>query len=207
MARPVPTTAGTPSSRLTIAACEVRPPWSVTIADARFMIGSQSGSVMPVTSTPPAGKRSRRTGSRGRRPGLGRWPRRPRCPRPGCRPGMAVSRQRRSVRRDAPGLHGLGPGLHDPQLPGQAVLGPFQVHRASVVFLDGQGPVRKEPDLRVDQDPSANVPHRPCRRSGSVRDRRRQPSICFAPMRTSMTGSRPVSFRLGLKTVYSSGST
>ena len=45
MALPVPTIAGRPSSRLTIAACEVRPPWSVTIAAARFMIGTQSGSV------------------------------------------------------------------------------------------------------------------------------------------------------------------
>jgi hypothetical protein len=51
VARPVPTMAGRPSSRLTIAACEVRPPWSVTIAAARFMIGTQSGSVMAVTST------------------------------------------------------------------------------------------------------------------------------------------------------------
>ncbi len=45
-----------------MAACEVRPPWSVTMAAARFMIGSQSGSVIPVTSTAPAGKRSSSTG-------------------------------------------------------------------------------------------------------------------------------------------------
>src|SRR5215203_252479 len=38
-----PTTAGIPSSRATIAACEVRPPRSVTMAEAIFMIGSQSG--------------------------------------------------------------------------------------------------------------------------------------------------------------------
>ena len=48
-----PTTAGIPSSRATIAACEVRPPRSVTMAEATFMIGSQSGSVISVTSTSP----------------------------------------------------------------------------------------------------------------------------------------------------------
>ena len=58
MALPVPTTAGRPSSRLTMAACEVRPPWSVTMAAARFMIGTQSGSVVCVTSTAPSTKRS-----------------------------------------------------------------------------------------------------------------------------------------------------
>ena len=42
---PVPTTAGMPSSRATIAAWQVLPPLSVTIAEAILMIGSQSGSV------------------------------------------------------------------------------------------------------------------------------------------------------------------
>ena len=51
---PVPTIAGRPSSRLTIAACEVRPPWSVMIAAARFMIGIQSGSVVAVTRIEPS---------------------------------------------------------------------------------------------------------------------------------------------------------
>ena len=58
MARPVPTIAGRPSSRLTMAAWEVRPPWSVTMAAARFMIGTQSGSVIPVTRTASSTKRS-----------------------------------------------------------------------------------------------------------------------------------------------------
>ena len=39
-----------------IAAWQVRPPRLVTIALARFMIGSQSGSVMSATSTSPAWK-------------------------------------------------------------------------------------------------------------------------------------------------------
>jgi hypothetical protein len=43
-----------PSSRAMIAAWQVRPPRLVTMAEARFMIGSQSGSVMSVTSTSPA---------------------------------------------------------------------------------------------------------------------------------------------------------
>ena len=37
-----------------IAAWQVRPPRLVTIAEARFMIGSQSGSVMSATSTSPS---------------------------------------------------------------------------------------------------------------------------------------------------------
>ena len=51
VALPQPTTAGIPISRATIAAWQVRPPRLVTIAEARFIIGSQSGSVMSVTST------------------------------------------------------------------------------------------------------------------------------------------------------------
>ena len=58
MASSVPTTAGIPSSRETIAAWEVRPPWSVMMPAARFMIGTQSGSVISVTSTAPSSNRS-----------------------------------------------------------------------------------------------------------------------------------------------------
>jgi hypothetical protein len=58
VALPVPTMAGRPSSRLTMAAWLVRPPWSVTMAAARFMIGTQSGSVLPVTRIAPSTKRS-----------------------------------------------------------------------------------------------------------------------------------------------------
>ena len=50
----VPTTAGRPSSRLTMAAWQVRPPRLVTMAAAFFMVGSQSGSVLSVTSTSPS---------------------------------------------------------------------------------------------------------------------------------------------------------
>ena len=41
-----------------IAAWQVRPPRLVTIAAARFITGSQSGSVMSATSTSPACTRS-----------------------------------------------------------------------------------------------------------------------------------------------------
>ena len=53
VAFPEPTIAGMPSSRETIAACEVLPPLSVTIAAAIFIIGSQSGSVISVIKTSP----------------------------------------------------------------------------------------------------------------------------------------------------------
>ena len=54
VASPVPTTHGMPSSRETIAAWQVMPPESVTIAAARRISGSQSGEVMCVTSTSPS---------------------------------------------------------------------------------------------------------------------------------------------------------
>ena len=57
VASPQPTTAGMPSSRAMIAAWQVRPPRLVTIAEARFMTGSQSGSVMSATSTSPVSTR------------------------------------------------------------------------------------------------------------------------------------------------------
>src|SRR5882724_7554153 len=49
-----PTIAGMPNSLATIAAWQVRPPLFVIIADAFFITGSQSGSVISVTSTSPA---------------------------------------------------------------------------------------------------------------------------------------------------------
>ena len=55
----VPTTAGSPSSRLTMAAWQVRPPRLVTIAAAFFIVGSQSGSVLSVTRTSPFRNSSR----------------------------------------------------------------------------------------------------------------------------------------------------
>ncbi|CRR49572.1 hypothetical protein PAERUG_P45_London_17_VIM_2_12_12_05373 [Pseudomonas aeruginosa] len=53
VALPQPTTAGMPSSRAMIAAWQVRPPRLVTMALARFITGSQSGSVMSETRTSP----------------------------------------------------------------------------------------------------------------------------------------------------------
>ena len=54
VASPQPTTAGMPNSRAMIAAWQVRPPRLVTMALARFITGSQLGSVMSVTNTSPA---------------------------------------------------------------------------------------------------------------------------------------------------------
>ena len=56
VAVPEPTTAGMPSSRATIAAWQVMPPESVTIAAARRIIGTQSGAVMRATSTSPSAR-------------------------------------------------------------------------------------------------------------------------------------------------------
>ena len=56
VASPVPTIAGTFSSRLTMAAWLVGPPLSVTIPAALRISGTQSGSVRSVTSIPPSGK-------------------------------------------------------------------------------------------------------------------------------------------------------
>ncbi len=53
VASPQPTTAGMPSSRAMMAAWQVRPPRLVTIAAARFITGSQLGSVMSVTMMSP----------------------------------------------------------------------------------------------------------------------------------------------------------
>jgi len=49
----VPTTAGQPSSRLTIAAWQAMPPSSVTMAPARFIPGTISGMVILVTMMSP----------------------------------------------------------------------------------------------------------------------------------------------------------
>src|SRR3546814_13564152 len=54
VALPVPTIAGTPSSRLTMAAWLVVPPWLVTMPAARFMTGTQSGSVVSVMRIDPS---------------------------------------------------------------------------------------------------------------------------------------------------------
>lgn len=65
--------------------------------------------------------------------------------------GQAAATQRRCT---AAGLDGFGAGLDNRQLSGQAVLGPFQVHGASVVLLDGHRPFGQQPDLRIRQDTS-----------------------------------------------------
>ena len=53
IAADAPTIAGTPSSRATMAAWQVRPPRSVTIAAAVFITGCQSGVVVSATRISP----------------------------------------------------------------------------------------------------------------------------------------------------------
>ena len=53
-----PTMAGIPNSRAIIAAWLVLPPFRVTIREASFIIGSQSGVVISVTRTSPFSKTS-----------------------------------------------------------------------------------------------------------------------------------------------------
>ena len=52
-ARPVPTTAGRPYSRATIAACDITPPTSVTVALIVEKIGAHAGDVLPHTRISP----------------------------------------------------------------------------------------------------------------------------------------------------------
>src|SRR5439155_17369586 len=54
VARPVPTTAGSPYSRQTIAACDITPPMSVTTALIFGKIGAQAGEVIGQTGTSPS---------------------------------------------------------------------------------------------------------------------------------------------------------
>ena len=48
-------------------------------------------------------------------------------------------------------LHRLGPRLDDVDVAGLAVLGPFHVHRAAIVLLDGDRPAGQEQNLLVAQ--------------------------------------------------------
>ena len=54
VARPVPTTAGSPYSRHTIAACDITPPTSVTVAVIFEKIGAHAGDVLPQTRISPS---------------------------------------------------------------------------------------------------------------------------------------------------------
>ena len=70
--RRAPTTHGTPSSRVTIAAWQVMPPPSVTTAAARRIVGTQSGVVIGATRTSPSLEGRPSFGLAGRAPAGGR---------------------------------------------------------------------------------------------------------------------------------------
>ena len=121
-----------------IAAWQVRPPRLVTIAEARFMIGSQSGSVMSATSTSPGWNSCicsteviTRTGA-----GADLLPDRP--PLDEHRPALRRSGTAAPTPAGCAGLHRLGAGLQDVELAVDAVLAPLDVHRPAVVVLDDQ---------------------------------------------------------------------
>ena len=119
-----------------IAAWHVRPPRLVTIADARFMTGSQSGSVMSATSTSPVSTRAISLMSRMMRAGPApmRWP----MLRPVASTGPFCLQRVALDRAAGAALHRLRPRLQYVDLAGLAVLAPFDVHRAAVVLLDHQ---------------------------------------------------------------------
>ena len=57
-----------------------------------------------------------------------------------------------------PRLHGFGPGLHDEQLPRFAVLGPFHVHRPTVMIFDHASPTRQRKNFVIRQNERAAPP-------------------------------------------------
>ena len=132
-----------------IAAWQVRPPRLVTIAAARFITGSQSGSVISVTSTSPACTRSI---SR-------RRPNEAHLALPDLLADGAAGREHpaRAASGDSGAgarhlflrLHRLRPRLQDVELAVLAVAAPFDVHRPAVVALDGDGGARQRLGLGV----------------------------------------------------------
>ena len=145
-ALPVPTTAGTPSSRAMIAAWQVRPPRLVTIAAARFITGSQSGSVMSATSTSPGWTRFMSLIERITRalPAPIFWPiERPSASTSARACCVSLELEAFDLRRASARLHRFRARLHDVELAGGAVLRPFDIHRTPVVLLDHERLLRE----------------------------------------------------------------
>ena len=153
----VPTTHGTPSSRDTMAAWQVIPPSSVTIAAARVIAGTMSGVVIVVTRTSPARSSSISAAlSRSRAtppaiPGLAPNPRTSGASwEAESFPGGASSVTGiggRAARTERPGLRRdrrHGAGLDDVE---RTVVGaPFDVHRSSIVRFDDPREARETLD-------------------------------------------------------------
>ena len=198
VAVPVPTRQGMPSSRETIAAWQVMPPESVTIAAARRISGTQSGAVMWVTSTSPS-RSSPASASDGspapvrprcpaRRRGRATAPGRRRGPWPGSGSGRRGSpggtaasrlRRRRRTPTRCPGARRSGlvaararRSAAPPRRRGPAgrlLAGQLAGHRAAAVD-------RLDHQLLVADLAAIDRQRRPCRRrSGQARPRPRRP--------------------------------
>ena len=139
VASPVPTTHGMPSSRETIAAWQVIPPLSVTIAAERRISGTQSGEVMCVTSTSPLARLPESASVVRMRTAPLPEPGAPPSPCSSTLPGCAAAVGDRSGRRlrDSPMRTERGdrPALKHPEL-AVGVKGEFSVLRRAVVLFD-----------------------------------------------------------------------
>ncbi len=157
VAVPQPTTAGMPSSRAMMAAWQVRPPRFVTIAEARFITGSQSGSVMSATSTSPAlhARHFLRVLDDSR---MARADPLADAASGGQHLG---ARFQRIAQYRAPGaaLHRLRTRLQDVDLSVAAILAPLDVHGSAVMFLDDERLLRKLGDVRLAQAKSDGGRH------------------------------------------------
>ncbi len=135
-----------------IAAWQVRPPRLVTMAAARFMIGSQSGSVMSAISTSPSLNScicSTEVSTRAA-PAPIFWP----MARPSTSTSAPVVASFGILNRSsapAARLHGLGTRLQHVEPAVDAVLAPLDVHRPAVVLLDDQRVPGQLLDLVVGQ--------------------------------------------------------
>ena len=196
----VPTMAGMPSSRATIAACEVRPPRSVTMPPAIFMTGSQSGSVISVTRMSPRLElvglaRVVKHAYAAAHDALAdrRAPRRAGSRAPSSRRGAASGAVRRLCTVS-------GRAWTTKSSPLIAVLGPLDVHRRvraaplRVVLLDRRRPARERRGRRRQRGRSGRAPspaRARCAPAGGPARRRRGGSPWFRAASTRAARSPP----------------
>jgi len=145
----VPTIAGSPSSRLTIAAWQVRPPRLVMIAEAFFMAGSQSGSVLSATRISPSlnSRRNSTLRDNPHRTARDAFPDAPAGDEHGT--PRSLSRKVCTTSRFLPACTVSGRAWTMNNLARVAVTSPFDVHRhvmptlRGIVILDHAAPARQ----------------------------------------------------------------